>query len=59
MAKSLLKLLLLGALSAGASSLPNMLVGLSALPAARLPGPPAAGASDESARETGRGDEKA
>lgn len=54
MAKSLLKLLLLGALSAGASSLPNMLGGLSALPAPSLPGLPAAGASDESARETGR-----
>jgi len=54
MAKSLLKLLLLGALSAGASSLPNMLGGLSALPAAPLSGLPAAGASGENARETAR-----
>lgn len=54
MAKSLLKLLLLGALSAGASSLPNLLGGLSALPAAKLPGLPAAVASDESSREMGR-----
>ena len=54
MGKSLLKLLLLGALSAGASSLPNMLGGLSALPAAPLSGLPAAGASGENARETAR-----
>lgn len=54
MAKSLLKLLLLGALSAGASGLPNLLGGLSALPAASAPGRPAAVASDESSREIGR-----
>lgn len=54
MAKSLLKLLLLGTLSAGASSLPNLLGGLSGLPGAGIPGLPAAGAADESSRETGR-----
>lgn len=54
MAKTLLKLLLLGALSAGASNLPNMLGGISGLPAAGIPGLPAAGAADESSREMGR-----
>lgn len=54
MAKSLLKLLLLGALSVGASSLPNLLGGLSGLPGAKMPGLPAAGASDEGSREIGR-----
>lgn len=54
MAKSLVKLLLLGALSAGASSLPNLLGGLSTLPAAKAAVPPVPGASDESSREIGR-----
>ena len=43
MAKSLLKLLLLGALSAGASSLPNILGGLSGLPGGQAPGLSASG----------------
>lgn len=54
MTKTLLKLLLLGALSAGASGLPNLLGGLSGLPGANIPGVPAADTSEESSRETGR-----
>jgi hypothetical protein len=52
--KSLLKLLLLGALSAGASSLPGMLGRLPGLPGGKIPGLPAAGASDESSAELSR-----
>lgn len=54
MLKNLLKLLLLGAMSAGAANLPNMLGGISGLPAAGMPGLPETGTADESSRETGR-----
>ena len=43
MSKSILKVLLLGALSVGASSLPNILVGLSGLPGGQAPGLSASG----------------
>jgi len=54
MAKSLLKLLLLGALSAGAFSLPNLLGGLPGLPGGKIPGLPAARSGGESSAEIGR-----
>ena len=54
MAKSLIKLLLLGALSAGASNLPNMLGGLSGLQKGEVPDFAMPGGSDESSRELRR-----
>lgn len=54
MAKSLLKLLLLGALSAGASNLPGMLGGLPGLAAGKVPDSIMPGGSDESSRELRR-----
>lgn len=54
MAKSLIKLLLLGALSAGASNLPGLLGGLSGLPSGEVPAFAAPKGSDESSRELRR-----
>ena len=54
MAKSLLKLLLLGALSAGASSLPNFLGGLPGSAAGKIPGHQRTGTAKESATELSR-----
>lgn len=54
MIKSLIKLLLLGALSAGASNLPAMLGGVKGLPGGMIPGLAPADASDESSAELGR-----
>lgn len=54
MTKSLLKLLLLGGLSMGASGLPNMLGGLSGLPAGKVPQSIMPGGSDESSVELRR-----
>lgn len=54
MAKSLLKLLLLGGLSLGASGLPNMLGGLPGLAGGRVPDSIMPGGSDESSAELRR-----
>ncbi|MDD2804256.1 MAG: hypothetical protein PHV33_01775 [Elusimicrobiales bacterium] len=54
MAKSLLKLLLLAGLSAGASGLPNLLGGLSKLPSGEVPGFALPAGKDESSRELRR-----
>lgn len=54
MAKSLLKLLLLGGLSMGASNLPGLLGGLSGLPGGKAPAFAVPGGSDESSSELRR-----
>lgn len=54
MAKSLLKMLLLGGLSMGASGLPNMLGGLSGLAGGNVPQSVIPGSSDESSAELRR-----
>ena len=54
MAKSLIKFILLGTLSAGASSLPNMLGGLSGLQKGQIQDLAMPGGSDESSRELRR-----
>jgi hypothetical protein len=54
MAKSLLKLLLLVGLSAGASGLPNLLGGLSKLPSGKIPDFARPAGKDESSRELSR-----
>lgn len=54
MAKNLFKLLLLGALSLGASNLPGMLGGLSALPSGEVPDLAVPKGSDESSAELRR-----